>query len=313
MMHMAISTDLESVTHPVKLNSDEQKIFNTLLSAKNGTVIRESRKADVKQFWQDNQAGKALDPYDYADLTMYLATVKTVNKTKGEMRNACLSGDAVKCEKLINDNSETITHPMALEWEQLILDGGIEGVVRVGHIEEARIEADADQPRDGLLVEHVAAATGQRDSPIVLQTFNLVVGNTAHFIADVPESETAVGRFDLFVNVVDVEEFRTNLFRFIGTLLSQCGYTETGKNEKEEKFFHTQIIELNELSEFGNQHSAATLAYTPGSHPSFSPLSRSIPRLRPLRSTIDRDESSKKCRIGIQTVQRYDFFRIFAI
>lgn len=126
MMHMAIPTDLENVTHPVKLNSDEQKIFNTLLSAKNGTVIRESRKADVKQFWEDNQAGKALDPYDYADLTMYLATVKTVNKTKGEMRNACLSGDAVKCEKLINDNSETITHPMALEWEQLILDGGIE-------------------------------------------------------------------------------------------------------------------------------------------------------------------------------------------
>ena len=107
-------------------SNDEMKIFNTLLSAKNGTVIRESRKADVKQFWEDNQAGKALDPYDYADLTMYLATVKTVNKTKGEMRNACLSGDAVKCEKLINDNSETITHPMALEWEQLILDGGIE-------------------------------------------------------------------------------------------------------------------------------------------------------------------------------------------
>ena len=65
-----------------------------MLSAKNGTVIRDSRKADVKQYWEDNQAGKPLDPYDYADLTMYLATVKTVNKTKGAMRNACLSGDA---------------------------------------------------------------------------------------------------------------------------------------------------------------------------------------------------------------------------
>lgn len=58
MMHMAISTDLESVTHLVKLSNDEMKIFNTLLSAKNGTVIRDSRKADVKQYWEDNQAGK---------------------------------------------------------------------------------------------------------------------------------------------------------------------------------------------------------------------------------------------------------------
>ena len=57
---------------------------------------------------------------------MYLATVKTVNKTPGAMRNACLSGDAVKCEKLINDNSEMMTHPMALEWEKLILESGIE-------------------------------------------------------------------------------------------------------------------------------------------------------------------------------------------
>ena len=104
----------------------EMKIFNTLLSAKNGTVIRDSRKADVKQYWEDNQAGKPLDPYDYADLTMYLATVKTVNKTKGAMRNACLSGDAAKCEQMINDNSKTITGPMAREWENLILEGGIE-------------------------------------------------------------------------------------------------------------------------------------------------------------------------------------------
>ena len=126
MMHMAISTDLESVTHPVKLSNNEMKIFNTLLSAKNGTVIRDSRKADVKQYWEDNQAGKPLDPYDYADLTMYLATVKTVNKTKGAMRNACLSGDAAKCEQMINDNSKTITGPMAREWENLILEGGIE-------------------------------------------------------------------------------------------------------------------------------------------------------------------------------------------
>lgn len=106
--------------------NDEMKIFNTLLSAKNGTVIRDSRKADVKQYWEDNQAGKPLDPYDYADLTMYLATVKTVNKTKGAMRNACLSGDAAKCEQMINDNSKTITGPMAREWENLILEGGIE-------------------------------------------------------------------------------------------------------------------------------------------------------------------------------------------
>lgn len=126
MMHMAISTDLESVTHPVKLNKDEKTIFNTLLSAQNGTVIRESRKADVKQYWEDNQAGRPLDPYDYTDLAMYLATVKTVNKTPGAMRNACLSGDAVNCEKLINDNSKTMTHPMALEWEKLILESGIE-------------------------------------------------------------------------------------------------------------------------------------------------------------------------------------------
>ena len=104
----------------------EMKIFNTLLSAKNGTVIRDSRKADVKQYWEDNQAGKPLDPYDYADLTMYLATVKTVNKTKGAMRNACLSGDAAKCEQMINDNSKTITGPMAREWVNLILEGGIE-------------------------------------------------------------------------------------------------------------------------------------------------------------------------------------------
>ena len=60
------------------------------------------------------------------DLTMYLATVKTVNKTKGAMRNACLSGDAAKCEQMINDNSKTITGPMAREWENLILEGGIE-------------------------------------------------------------------------------------------------------------------------------------------------------------------------------------------
>lgn len=110
----------------IERSTDEMKIFNTLLSAKNGTVIRDSRKADVKQYWEDNQAGKPLDPYDYADLTMYLATVKTVNKTKGAMRNACLSGDAAKCEQMINDNSKTITGPMAREWENLILEGGIE-------------------------------------------------------------------------------------------------------------------------------------------------------------------------------------------
>ena len=42
------------------------------------------------------------------------------------MRNACLSGDAAKCEQMINDNSKTITGPMAREWENLILEGGIE-------------------------------------------------------------------------------------------------------------------------------------------------------------------------------------------
>ena len=60
-MHLTIPTDVESVQHKVALNQNEQKIFDTLLAAKDATIIRDSRKSDVKEYFAQNQSGKVMD------------------------------------------------------------------------------------------------------------------------------------------------------------------------------------------------------------------------------------------------------------
>ena len=117
-MHLAIPTDVESVQHKVALNQNEQKIFDTLLAAKDATIIRDSRKSDVKEYFAQNQSGKVMDTYDYVDLSFYLATAKAIAKSPKSVSGPCISGDAQKCDTEANNYKE-LANLTGKEWKKL--------------------------------------------------------------------------------------------------------------------------------------------------------------------------------------------------
>ena len=123
-MHLAIPTDVDSVQHKVTLNQNEQKIFDTLLAAKDAKIIRDSRKSDVKEYFAKNQKNEVMDTYDYVDLSFYLATAKAINKSPKTVSAPCLAGDATKCDTTANDYQE-LANLTGKEWKKLLLDGGI--------------------------------------------------------------------------------------------------------------------------------------------------------------------------------------------
>ena len=124
-MHLAIPTDVESVQHKVALNQNEQKIFDTLLAAKDATIIRDSRKSDVKEYFAQNQSGKVMDTYDYVDLSFYLATAKAIAKSPKSVSGPCISGDAQKCDTEANNYKE-LANLTGKEWKKLLMEGGVE-------------------------------------------------------------------------------------------------------------------------------------------------------------------------------------------
>ncbi|WP_303962072.1 hypothetical protein [Succinatimonas hippei] len=125
LMHLAVPTDVKEVQHKVTLTQNEQKIFNTLLAAKDGSNIRESRKKDVTEYFAQNQSGKVMDSYDYIDLTFYLASVKAIAKASSSISDPCIHGDAKKCDIVTSENSNSLTKTTVTEWEKLLEEGGI--------------------------------------------------------------------------------------------------------------------------------------------------------------------------------------------
>ena len=58
LMHLAVPTNVKEVQHKATLTQNEQKIFNTLLAAKDGSHIRESRKKDITEYFLKIKAVK---------------------------------------------------------------------------------------------------------------------------------------------------------------------------------------------------------------------------------------------------------------